>query len=65
MFGPEYAVLLDLLAEVRGMAKKNIEDEVKRNKFFREIVRTDILQIIKEYGIEEARERVKKCLLSY
>ncbi|KJS22538.1 MAG: hypothetical protein VR72_05730 [Clostridiaceae bacterium BRH_c20a] len=65
LFGPEYAVLLDLLAEVRGMAKKNIEDEVKRNKFFREIVRTDILQIIKEYGIEEARERVKKCLLSY
>ncbi|KJS88653.1 MAG: hypothetical protein JM58_00530 [Peptococcaceae bacterium BICA1-8] len=65
MFGPEYAVLLELLAEVREMAKIYIKDEARRSDFFRECVRTDILQIIKDYGIEEARERVKKCLLSY
>jgi len=65
LFGPEYAVLLDLLAEAREMAKIYIKDEVRRNNFFKEFMRTDILQIIRDYGTEEARERVKKCLLSY
>jgi len=65
LFGPEYALLLEILAEAREIAKEVIKDEKKRNRFFNEMVESDILQIIREYGPEEARERVKTCLLSY
>jgi len=65
LFGPEYALFIEILAEAREIAKNSIEDEKKRNDFFNELVRSDILQIIQEKGLEEARERVKTCLLSY
>ncbi|MFZ5943489.1 MAG: precorrin-2 dehydrogenase/sirohydrochlorin ferrochelatase family protein [Bacillota bacterium] len=64
-YGPEYAQLLQLLAEIRETAKLEIENEERRNNFLRKIVRSDILDLIKNVGIEEAKERVKKCLLSY
>lgn len=65
LFGPEYAVLLEILGEARELAKEKIIDEQERNNFFRKIVRTDILEIISAGRVDEARERVKKCLLSY
>ncbi|NLT96071.1 MAG: bifunctional precorrin-2 dehydrogenase/sirohydrochlorin ferrochelatase [Clostridia bacterium] len=65
LFGPEYGLLLEILAEARELAKVHITDESKRNQFFREIVTSDILEFIQERGLDEARERVKTCLLSY
>lgn len=64
-FGSEYALLLEILAEARELAKIYIPDDKKRNHFFRELVQSDILEFIQERGLEEARERVKTCILSY
>lgn len=64
-YGPEYALFLELLGEVREIAKASIKDVNKRNQFFREIVQSNILELIQEGKFGEAKERVKTCLLSY
>ncbi|MGI6226563.1 MAG: precorrin-2 dehydrogenase/sirohydrochlorin ferrochelatase family protein [Peptococcales bacterium] len=65
IYGPEYALFIEILAEAREIAKEKIQDEKSRSKFFREIVRMDIIELIQKGNIKEAKERVKTCLLSY
>lgn len=65
IYGFEYAVLLQLLGEMRNIAKEKIPNDKLRNDFFNRIVRSDIIDMIKEGRIDDARERMEKCLLSY
>jgi len=65
LYGPEYAILLNILGEIRDLAKKTIKDENKRNKFLKDVIEKDILHLIRSGRSEEARERVIQCLLSY
>ncbi len=65
IYGPEYGILLDILGEVRLLAPKKISSQTMRKNFFQDIIDSDILEMIRAGYIDEARERMKQCLLSY
>lgn len=62
-YGPEYGILLDILGEVRDVVKQKIADD--RKKVFYELIDLDILDLIKQGNISEAKRRVQSCLSSY
>lgn len=61
----EYAIFIELLAEMRERAKAEIESQEKRSEFLREIAGLDVISTLNEGNIEKAKEMMEKCILSY
>lgn len=53
-FGDEYAIFLQIMAELREKAIKDIPEENTRRLLFRKLVDSDILQLLKEGKSAEA-----------
>ncbi|GAB4529020.1 MAG: bifunctional precorrin-2 dehydrogenase/sirohydrochlorin ferrochelatase [Anaerolineae bacterium] len=56
LIGAEYGELADLLAELRPEIQSRYEDEKERKQAAFRLVDSDLIDIIKEKGVEEARE---------
>ena len=61
-FGPEYETFLELLANLREDVKERIDDESRRERIYRELVESDILELIKSGDEVKVKERINKCL---
>jgi len=64
-YGPEYAVVLDIMRTLRAEAMEKISDEEKRRTFLQELGQTDIEKILQTETTEEWEKRVRLCLSSY
>ncbi|WP_159446323.1 precorrin-2 dehydrogenase/sirohydrochlorin ferrochelatase family protein [Desulfonispora thiosulfatigenes] len=64
-YGKEYGILLEILGETRELVKANISDENLRKEFFTKVIDTEILDLIKQEKVIEAKRRVKSWLLSH
>ncbi len=62
MFGEEYAELLALLNALRERVRREIPDPEGRKAFFEEILRSDILTLLKGGNREEVTHRVEELL---
>ncbi|MCR4442790.1 MAG: bifunctional precorrin-2 dehydrogenase/sirohydrochlorin ferrochelatase [Peptococcaceae bacterium] len=63
LYGPEYAVLLDVLGMARDMARRRIDDPLARSKKLKDMVAGgQVSRLVLEGRLEEAREEVRKCL---
>ena len=61
----EYAIFIDLLFEMREIAKDKISDQKKRSDALREVANFDVLEDLNKGNIEEVRSRMEECVLSY
>lgn len=59
-FGPEYSDLLDALAEVRPLVKEQFPSFEDRKNFYTRLVAMDLLEILKQEGLEMVRNRIKE-----
>lgn len=60
-FGPEYGSFLEIMGEVRQRAIREIPDEIKRHQIFEDLIKSDLLELIKsgqEYMVKERIEYV-------
>ena len=64
-YGPEYAVVLDIMRTLRAEVMEKISDEEKRRTFLQELGQTDIEKILQTETTEEWEKRVRLCLSSY
>ena len=64
-FGPEYAVLVELLGDFRSLVMRSGLDQSDRRKAFQELVDSDLLELIRQGKKELAKERVFQCLSSW
>lgn len=64
-YGAEYGVLLGILGEIRDEAKKQISDDNLRKEFFTRAIGPEILDLIKQEKVIEAKRRLKSWLLSH
>ena len=64
-FGPEYAVMLEVLAEARAEAMTAITDEAKRREFLQSVATMDLPVLLRQETKEDVQKRVKSCLSSY
>lgn len=55
-YGEEYLQLVEILGEARKLIKDSIPDIEKRKKIFTELAASQLLEIIRNQGAEEARE---------
>lgn len=62
LIGAEYGELADLLAELRPEIQSRYQDEKDRKQAAFRLVDSDLINIIKEKGIGEAREYARKLL---
>lgn len=62
VYGEEYAELVEILAEVRQKVCSKEMDQQIREQFFRNLVYSDLLQLLREGKEKEVRKRVEKCL---
>lgn len=62
LIGAEYGELADLLAELRPEIQSRYQDEKDRKQAAFRLVDSDLIDIIKENGIEEAREYARNLL---
>ncbi len=63
-FGPEYAIFLSIMGEIRNRAKLEIGNEKDRAVVFEEIVASDVLDLCKE-DPKRAEEKAFKILQSF
>jgi siroheme synthase-like protein len=61
-FGPEYAVFLDLMQEVRGSLVSRYPDFQERRARWYALIDSDILSLLRAGQIEQARQRVGAIL---
>ncbi len=64
-YGPEYGVMLEILAESRKEALNTITDAAKRRQFLQSVADMDLPELLKCETKEEVQKRVKLCLSSY
>lgn len=64
-YGPEYAVILDIIRNLRAEAMEKIADEEKRRAFLQELGQVDVEEILRTETTEEWEKRVRTCLSSY
>lgn len=65
LYSVEYALFIDLLFEMRDLAKEKINDQKKRSDALREVANMDVLEELNKGNIDEARRRLEECVLSY
>lgn len=61
-YGAEYGVLLEILGEFRNIVKKEVSDEQVRREFFTRATGPEILDLIKQEKVTEAKRRLKSWL---
>jgi precorrin-2 dehydrogenase/sirohydrochlorin ferrochelatase len=61
-FGPEYACFLQMMGEVRERLKRSVANECMRHEMFRRIVRSDVLELIRQGNVAEAEHRIAKIM---
>ncbi len=61
-FGPEYARFLDLMGELRQRIISTVPQEAVRRQMFEELVKSDILELIKAGKDETVKERIDHVL---
>lgn len=61
----EYAIFIDLLFEMRDLAKEKIEDQKRRSDALREIAGFDVIEELNKGNIDEVRSMMEECVLSY
>ena len=64
-YGPEYGVMLEILAETRQEAMETIQDSGKRRQFLQSVADMELPELLKKETKEEVQKRVKLCLSSY
>ena len=64
-YGPEYGVMLKILAETRQEAMETIQDSGKRRQFLQSVADMELPELLKKETKEEVQKRVKLCLSSY
>jgi precorrin-2 dehydrogenase/sirohydrochlorin ferrochelatase len=62
--GPEYGELADLLGEMRELAKQQIESQPVRERVFRSILDSEIIDLLRQGRREDARMRAVEILKS-
>lgn len=61
-FGPEYAKLLDILGDLRGLVKEKYpEDDERRHAIWQRLVGSDVLELLRWGRDEEAKEIIREC----
>jgi precorrin-2 dehydrogenase/sirohydrochlorin ferrochelatase len=65
MFGEEYAVMLEIMADAREKAMDSIADEKKRRAFLQQLAQMNLQDVLKTESKEEVQKRVELCLSSY
>ena len=65
MFGEEYAVMLEIMADAREKAMDSITDEKKRRAFLQQLAQMNLQDVLKTESKEEVQKRVELCLSSY
>ncbi|MBI4551614.1 MAG: bifunctional precorrin-2 dehydrogenase/sirohydrochlorin ferrochelatase [Candidatus Latescibacteria bacterium] len=62
-FGPEYAILLDILGSYRAEMKERYPDDFEqRQALWENLVHADLLDLIRGGQIDEARQKVEACI---
>lgn len=64
-FGPEYAVMLELVRDIRSEAMHTITDEARRREFLQSLANMDLPAQLRQEPREQVEKRVKQCLSSY
>lgn len=64
-FGPEYNEFLDILTDIRHEVLANVDDIEKRKKIFRDLVDSDILDLLKQKEYNQVKERIKNAYCGY
>lgn len=62
-YGQPYALLLEILDEARETLRVKEADGARRRSILKELVDDHMIRLVLEGQLEEARERVRKCLL--
>ena len=61
-FGLEYSLLADLLGELRDEVKGRYSDTNERNQAFVRVLDSDVLELLAQGHVAEAREKARQCL---
>lgn len=64
-YGPEYGVMLEILAQARQDAMESVQDAGKRRQFLQSVADMELPELLKKDTKEEVQKRVKLCLSSY
>ena len=64
-YGPEYAIMLELIAQARAEAMKTIKDDAKRRQFLQSLADMGLPAMLRQETKEDVEKRVKLCLSSY
>lgn len=64
-FGEEYAVMLEIMEDMRKKAMTTISDESKRRVFLQQLAQMNLQELLKTESKEEVQKRVELCLSSY
>ena len=64
-YGPEYGIMLEILAETRQEALATIADAAKRRAFLQQVANMDLPALLRQETKEDVQKRVKLCLSSY
>ena len=62
-FGLEYATLVEILGEIRPQVQDRFHSLEERKNLYQQLVQLDLLETIREGGVEVARARVQKAIL--
>lgn len=65
LFGAEYGMYVELLGMARSLVKELVKEEGRRRKIFEAIADIDVLGMIKQGKIDEAKERIRQCIYSW
>lgn len=58
LYGPEYGQYLELVAEIRRDIRQKLEDSREREVFWRESLNSEILSLLRQGRLEEAKEKI-------
>lgn len=64
-FGPEYAMMLEIVREIRNQAMETIPDEARRREFLQSLADMELQEQLRQEPKEQVEKRVKQCLSSY
>lgn len=62
LYGPQYALFVDMLGEMRENVINSIADEQKKREVLESLVSDEILDLLKKGRLEQVKERMIKCL---
>lgn len=64
-FGEEYAVMLEIMEEMRQRAMETIPEAEKRRAFLQQLAEMQLQELLKTETREQVQKRVELCLSSY